>query len=465
MSKRLKKLAALPRAAGRAAARAAILPVAAPLSLMNTAIDIPEDVSHLVTYNPADEVRPEEAGMSPEGVAAIWEAVEGLYRSGMHPAVAFCLRRNGKVVLNRAIGFAKGAGPGDPPGDLKTPATPETPICLFSASKAVSAMCIHLLVEWGEIRLSDPVDYYMPEFSAHGKQNTTIFQVLSHYSGFPAVPESADTSLLFDFDECARLLCESKPLLRSGSHAAYHAITGGFVLGSIVKKVTGKDIREFLAEYIQRPLGFHYFNYGLPPGEIKDAATNYFTGLPVPYPVSVYIRRVLAASWEEVVKVSNDPRFMTAIIPSGNMYATADEACRFFQMLLNYGELNGVRIFSPLTVRRATIEARPQEFDRMLFLPMRYSAGFMLGNDPVGMFGPFTRECFGHWGFINSFCWADRRRNIAGALLTTGKPLLGTHLLPHARFLAAVSKNCPALPGGGETRTRANRLLGKALKM
>lgn len=469
MHKGARKIASLPFAAGRAvartAARAAVFPVAAPLSCLNKGIVVPDDISGLITYNPADEADPAEAGMDRKSVDAIWKAVLDLYRSGMHPAVSFCLRRNGKVVLNRAIGFAKGAGPGDPPDAVKVPATPETPICLFSASKAVSAMCIHLLVEWGKIRLSDPVDYYIPDFSAHGKQNTTIFQVLSHFSGFPAVPGKTDPDILFDFEECSRVLCEARPLLQSGAHAAYHAITGGFILGAIVKKVTGKDIREFLAENIQKPMGFSTFNYGLPPDRMEDAAVNYYTGLPVIAPINVFVKRVLSASWQEVVKVSNDRRFMEAIIPSGNMYSTADEASRFFQMLLNYGELDGVRIFSPLTVRRATIEARPQEFDRMLFLPMRYSAGFMLGNDPVGLYGPFTRECFGHWGFINSFCWADRRRNTVGSLLTTGKPLLGSHLVPHAKLLAALSRHCPSVPGGGEARSRVNRLLGSALKM
>jgi hypothetical protein len=80
----------------------------------------------------------------------------------------------------------------------------------------------------------------------------------------------------------------------------------------------------------------------------------------------------------------------SGFIPAGNLYATADEMCQFFELMLREGELNGVRIFQPLTIRRAIMESDSMKFDTTMMVPMRYSAGMMLGASPIGMYGPYT---------------------------------------------------------------------------
>ena len=142
------------------------------------------------------------------------------------------------------------------------------------------------------------------------------------------------------------------------------------------------------------------------------------------------------------MSISDDARFMKEIIPSGNMVSTADEMSRFFQLLLNRGELEGVRVFEPITIRRATMEAGRLAIDRTVLLPMRYSAGLILGSNPMGMYGPFTQHAFGHLGFSNIMCWADYDRDIAVSLLNTGKALLGTHLVHLLRLLTRISWYC-----------------------
>ena len=404
-------------------------------------IRVPDDLSSVTSYKPDEEVSPVEAGMRQEGVQAIWAGVEDLYRSGIHPAISFCLRRQGKLVLKRAIGHARGNGPDDGPEVDKILATPDTPICLFSVSKVVTAMLIHLLDERGQINLMDPVSHYIPEFVACGKENTTIHHILSHRGGIPIPPRNIDPEIIFDHNAFIKVLCESKPASLGGRRMAYHAITGGFILGEVVRRVTGKDIRKLLHETVQNPLNFRYFNFGVPDEDIGKVALNYYTGLPVRFPFSIITRRALGASWEEVVRLSNDPRFMRVIIPSGNLFSTADETSRFFQLLLNKGELDGVRVFKPLTVYHAIMEASKPEIDRTVMLPMRYGAGMILGGY-LGMYGPFTQRAYGHLGFSNIFCWADPERDIAVSLLTTGKALLGPHLIPLARLLARISRHC-----------------------
>lgn len=151
-------------------------------------IRVPDDLARVTSFRPEEEVHPSEAGMEEEGVNAIWSGVEDLYRSGVHPAISFCLRRQGGVVLKRAIGHARGNGPDDAPDVEKVLVTPNTPICLFSASKVAVAMLVHLLDERGLIHLMNPVSHYIPEFAAYGKSGVTIHHVLSHRGGMPIPP-------------------------------------------------------------------------------------------------------------------------------------------------------------------------------------------------------------------------------------------------------------------------------------
>jgi CubicO group peptidase (beta-lactamase class C family) len=422
-------------------------------SRMLGTIEVPRDLAGITTGDSAGEADPADADMNRADVDAVWSGVEDLYRTGIYPGISFCLQRHGRIVLNRAIGHSRGNGPGDADDDEKIPMTPETPVCQYSASKAVTAMLIHLLVERGEIHLADPIAHYIPEFAAHGKQNITIYQMMSHHGGIPTpTPAETDPDILFDHDRFIDLVCGLKPSSAGGRRMAYHAVTGGAILGEIVRRVTGNDIRTFLAENIAKPLGFRYFSYGVSEKDVLRVAKNYATGPPLVYPVSRLVRRALNVSWRDAVRISNDPRFLSAIIPAANLVATAGEMSRFFQLLLNDGELDGVRIFKPLTVRRALVPSDVMKFDGTMIIPMKYSPGMMLGASPIGLWGPYSERAFGHVGFINIFCWADPDRHIAVSLQTTGKCLISTHLIALARLLLIIGRRCRIQGRAGQTK-------------
>ena len=131
--------------------------------LVDDAADVPAKLSDVITRDASAEVAPETVGMSEEGVDAIWKSVESIYATGMHPGISMVLMRHGQVVIRRAIGHASGNGPDDRDAP-KVPMTPETPVCLFSSSKAIAAMLVHLLSERKEISLLDPVSHYIPAF-------------------------------------------------------------------------------------------------------------------------------------------------------------------------------------------------------------------------------------------------------------------------------------------------------------
>ena len=420
-------------------------------------IFVPENLNPITTYDPESEADPADAEMTPEGVEAIWSSVEDLYRTGIYPGISFCLRRKGQIVINRAIGHSHGNGPGDSPDSNKILMTPDTPICQYSAAKAVTAMLIHLLAEQGQISLSDPVMKYIPEFAVHGKHKITILNVISHHGGIPTPPRNVDPEILFDNEKLVQLICDLKPTSKDGGSMAYHAVTGGTIMGEIVQRVTGKDIRALLDESIRKPLGFRYFNYGVREEDIKNVATNYSTGLPLIFPVSAIAKRALSAAWDDVVRIGNQPRFLKIIVPAANLVATADEMSQFFQLLLNGGELNGKRIFKPSTIRRAVAPVAKMWFDGTMVVPMRYSAGMMLGASPVGMWGPYSESAYGHIGFMNIFCWADPERDISVSLQTTGKSLIGTHIGPLVHFLFTIGRHCKMKDDmGGEPESFAS---------
>ncbi len=276
----------------------------------------------------------------------------------------------------------------------------------------------------------------------HGKHKITILNIISHHGGIPRPPRNVDPEILYDNESLVQMICNLKPTSKDGASMAYHAVTGGTILGEIIQRVTGKNIQELLTESIREPLGFQYFNYGVPEADFHKIATDYSTGIPLVFPFSAIAKRALSVSWEDVVRIANQPRFYEVIVPAANLVATADEMSRFYQLLLNGGTLNGKRIFKSPTIEQAVAPAAKMWFDGSIVVPMRYSAGLMLGASPMGIWGPYSESAYGHIGFINIFCWADPARDISISLQTTGKALSGPHLGPLARFLLTVGRRC-----------------------
>lgn len=406
--------------------------------------NVPVDLSTITRS--LNEVAPEQAGMSELQVQKIWHSVETLYKTGNHPMISMCIRRNGKMILNRSLGYSKLNVQHTSKIEDAVIAHPDTPVCLFSASKIVNAMLVHLLNEQGKINLLDPVSHYIPEFAANGKRRATIFHLLSHRGGIPKIETEVTPELLFDREQILQLLYAAKPVARAGSQLSYHAVTAGYILGELVERVTGQDIRQFLHEHIEKPMDMPFFNYGLKPELRAQVALNYPTGMHPKLGTDLYLNRVLGGGLKLAVDVTNDVRFMDTVCPAGNIYTSAEQANRFFEMLLNGGVYQGKKIMSPETVFRATLPTSNTTIDRNLLAPMRYALGPMLGSNPIGIFGPNTGQAFGHLGFSNILCWADPERDISVSFLNTGKSVVGTHLPALANVLYQIAKQCPKTP-------------------
>jgi len=408
-------------------------------------IDLPRDFESVTTI--AGEEDPEPLGINSETLERIWDAAQDLYRARVHPALQLCLRRHGRVVLDRAIGHAKGNGPFDPPEAEKVLVTPKVPFCLFSASKAMTAMVVHLLSDRGALDIDDRVADYIPEYAVHGKQDTTIGHVLAHRAGVPSLPRALlDIDRAGDREFIIGEIAKAKPFVRPGALLAYHAVSGGFILGEIVHRVTGKPIREVLAGEMLEPLGFRWGNYGVREEDVAKVGLNYLTGPPVLPPFSNLVARVLGMPIQEAVELSNDPRFLMAVLPSANVITTANELSRFFEIFRAGGELDGKRVMSPATIRRALTEQSRLEIDLSLGFPTRFSYGLMLGAKVISLFGLDTDRAFGHLGLINIMGWADPERGISGGLITSGKALVYPEVTRFYGLMQRIASQVPKVP-------------------
>lgn len=404
---------------------------------------MPRDLDSVITIDSAKETDPQDVGMLHADVEKIWDNVIKVYKTGVHPAITVSLRRQGKIIMSRAIGHARGNGPSDSAECEKVLATPDTPMCLFSTSKAVTAVLMHMLAEDGLINVMDPVSFYAPEFARKGKGNITIHQILAHRGGIPGLPKDVPLDTLWNEDATWDLLCDAEPITTDGSKLAYHAITGGFVLERVIRKVTGGNINDYIDRKIRQPMGMRHFTYGMPSDRQHEMALNYATGPRPGLVLGSFIKRALGTDIVSVEGMCNDPRFYQAIIPAGNLVATADEVSAFFQMMLNGGKWGRKRICAESTVVRAVQEFGKRTLDRTLFLPMRYSAGLMLGDEPFGIWGPHSKQAFGHAGLINKFAWADPQRELSATILTSGLPIIAHHILPLANLIRSIGSLTP----------------------
>lgn len=384
----------------------------------DTALLVPvaAELDDITAVGPEEDAGP--GGPSPAEIESIWDSVQAWYRLGATPAIQICLRRNGRVVLNRAIGHSRGNAPGDGPAAERVPVTTESPFCGFSTAKGVSAAVMFMLIEQGAFAFDDPVSDYIPEFAAHGKAAITIGHVLTHTAGVPFVTRPyRGHEMVFDEELCLRGLVDLKPSYPAGRFRVYHALTSGLIQRLLVQRATGKRIKDHLAEQVLEPLGFRWTNLGVRPEDVDAVVPSVKTGPPPSKLASFIAGRALGGGFaSDAVNRESNRSFLTAELPSGNLVTTAAELSRFYEILARGGELDGVRIMRAETVRDAV---RPAP--RVPGVAGRVSrAGYELGGHR-SKFGHDTSAHFGRSGFTTQYGWADPARGLSGAILTNGK--------------------------------------------
>ena len=392
--------------------------------------------TRILPHSPSAVTRRADEAESRLPIEAFWQTAVSQYETGLYPCIGLNIRHRGQVVLDRTIGHVEN-DPGIRPGAV---ASPDTLFNLFSASKILTAVLVHALIEDGRLGLDDRVCAHIPGFDKHGKDRILVRHLLTHTAGIPAMPEGLDPIPLLQsqelpLDEINALRPESLP----GQKVAYHPVTAFLLLGRIIEDCADMPLREYATTRLLGPLGFERMNYGVPRADVGQVAKHTFTGPPVAPPMRSIFERTIGARLETAIEMSNTPEFLTGTLPMANVVSTGREVTRFLELLRKGGELDGVRVLQPETVARLTTEANPVAFDGTFGFPMRYSQGLMMGGNRFSLFGLGTRGAFGHLGFTTVLVYCDPARELTVSLLNTGKPMLAPGMLKWVWSLQRIS--------------------------
>ncbi|MFT4744999.1 MAG: CubicO group peptidase (beta-lactamase class C family) [Nitriliruptoraceae bacterium] len=408
-------------------------------------VPLPDSFADVTTIDRHLERPARSLDVSPKAVARIWRSVEDQYRTGLHPGLSLVIRRRGELLMSRGIGMATGFAPEDE--EPAVPMTARTPLCLYSGSKAFTAMILHRLAEDGVVDLDGPVTVWIPEFGQNGKDGISVRHLMTHRAGISRMPMKVgdDADRLLDHDTVLARLCASPADTRPGASQAYHAATSGYILGEVAIRAGGASLNELLARFIAEPLRASALTYGYPSESPHVPARSAVTG-PASVPIiSPLIDNLLGMPSALVTPIMESAAGRKAVVPAGNLYASAEDANRFFEAMRLGGSWDGGRIVGPDTVADAIRPAGRLVIDGSIPAPIRFSSGFMLNERGVGLFGLDAPRAFGHLGFTNILLWADPDRSMSVALCSTGKSI---HPASFAGFAASIATISATIPKG-----------------
>jgi CubicO group peptidase (beta-lactamase class C family) len=264
-----------------------------------------------------------------------------------------------------------------------------------STSKTVTALCALLLADRGELDLDASVARYWPAFAAAGKGGVLVRHLLSHTSGLPGWTEKIAFEDLYDWEKTTQLLARQAPWWIPGEASAYHAITQGFLVGEVVRRITGRSIGRFLADEIAGPLGAD-FHIGLAPEHDHRVARS-IASPPAAEPVpqqnlagSMFAR--IAGNPEIPPLDQIDDRWLRDEIPASNGISNARSVALLMSVLACGGEAGGRRLMSRAGCE-AVLRQQSDGVDLAFLTPVRWAMGFALDLGGLS-FGP--RSCF--WG-------------------------------------------------------------------
>lgn len=369
-------------------------------------------------------------GTTADEFEQVAEVFEANFNDHGEVGAGFAAYLEGEKVIDLTGGVADSSG---------RPYDSEVLQMVFSTTKGATSMCAHLLVERGELDLHAPVAKYWPEFAANGKAEIPVGWLLSHRSGLIDTDERLTIEQALDWDTVTTALAASTPAWEPGTAHGYHAITFGWLVGEVVRRVSGMGIGEFFAAEFAGPLGLDFW-IGLPdeqqsrvaplipmgggsPGEdappmmaaeegdgSNDAPSGLIEMLEMFLGPDNLAAKALTAPGGAFAAESiwNEPRVWAAQIPAANGITNAPSLARLYAAAVS--EVDGRRSLAAETVRNA-IEPQVEGPDSVLVVPIPFGQGFMTHSD----MSPFVGgRSFGHYGAGGSVGFADPDRRLAG---------------------------------------------------
>lgn len=349
-------------------------------------------------------------GSVAKGFESVREAFTANFDKHGEVGAAFALYVQGEKVVDLWGGVA----------DTTTgrPWTEDTLQLVFSTTKGATAVCANLLAQRGELDVDAPVATYWPEFAANAKADIPVRWLLSHRAGLPVIEPRPSRADALDWDAITAALADQTPIWEPGTAHGYHALTYGWLVGEVVRRVSGRSLGQFFADEVAAPLGLQFW-IGLPEVEEPRVARLIQMGRPEvpegfdPESLPAEVKAVMAAFLDpnsvtqRALNVTdppldwNDPEVHAAQIPAANGICDARSLARMYASLI--GEVDGVRLFTDRTVRSAT-ETESDGRDQVLLTDSRFGKGFMLSSPFSPLGGP---RSFGHPGAGGSLGFAD----------------------------------------------------------
>jgi len=333
------------------------------------------------------------------GFEAVVEAFAENFNSHDEVGAACALYLRGRPVVDLWGGFA------DP--QCEKPWQEDTAVLVFSAAKGPTATCVNQLVEAGRLDVDLPVAHYWPEFGCNGKQEITTRQVLSHQAGLAAVEGDLTLEQVLAWDPVVAAIAAQAPNWEPGTQHGYHARSFGWILGEVVRRITGQSLGQYLAKEIAAPLGLHYW-LGLPEQQLSRCAT-----LIPPAGGSDAVAALLGADSLTAQVMSgpsglfgynqmwNRPEVLAAEMPSSNGVGDARSLARFYAAV--FEEVDGVRLLGQSQLARAC-EAQACGPDAVIFRETCFGLGYALQPFLAPGAGP---NSFGHPGAGGAVAFAD----------------------------------------------------------
>ncbi|PZG16752.1 serine hydrolase domain-containing protein [Nonomuraea aridisoli] len=360
---------------------------------------------------------PEISGETAPGFEAVREAFAASQAANPQGGAAVSAYLHGRKVVDLWGGVAD-------PEDGR-PWERDTLQVVYSTTKGVTAACALLLAQRGELDLDAPVADYWPEFAANGKSRIPVRWLLTHQAGLPVLDRPMTPAEAIAWEPMVTALAAQRPAWEPGTEHGYHGHTYGWLVGEVVRRVTGRTIGTYLAEEIAAPLGLDLW-IGLPETErhrvsriiaippdlaalaaidldaLPEAAREVMAAYADPTSLTVRAMMMFAPPLDH-----NDPREQAAEMPSTNGVCTARALARFYAALI--GEVDGHRVLSPATLAAATKE-QVSGVDQVLRVPVRIGTGFGLPTPDAFWYGP---AAFGFPGYGGSLGFADPATGLA----------------------------------------------------
>ncbi|SEE91933.1 CubicO group peptidase, beta-lactamase class C family [Streptomyces sp. 3213] len=317
----------------------------------------------------------------------------------------------------------------------------DTVVNVWSTTKGPVALCAHILADRGLLDLDAQVATYWPEFAAAGKENILVRHLLSHRAGLAGLREPHSLAQLYDWELTTQRLAAMEPWWEPGTRSGYHALTYGFLVGEVVRRVSGLLPGAFLEREVTGPLGID-FTIGLPEKEAGRAAELVHPPVASSSEQAAIFSQLAPAAIAALTNPiagaaeANTPEWRAAEIPAANGHGTARAIAALYGVFAGHGSYGGHRILSPEAAERVR-EGQGSCRDLVLGAGFAHETEIGLGlwlSGPNGSYGPDPRA-FGHDGFGGSCGLADPD---AGVSLGYVMNRMGPHIADDPRKSALI---------------------------